>query len=312
MNDPRYKDDIENARTTLSPMVLRLKGLIQAWSIFHSTEELANAFEKSFEHIGWQSKMAFTKAVVSEYIKPWQSNNGKALKSLQKGGKIDFLEPVVSGSAVHSAMNELRQQSVAHTNEIFEAININLLGAEVVNELPSGGRQEGTLERVFIPIGPELSVQRGMWWLNSPDLLRDIVALVQSCKEATKVEIIQFGAAFRDECMEHMHVLHELGDQFTLGNLPPNGVDERGNPSIDFEFSTSPSGKITQNSPKPSKIGDTNISSSVLLYQPSPTIQSAVDVKGKGYHLRMTLNKSTGQMVFNISFPKYPFPAAPT
>lgn len=307
-HDPRYIADIDTAKQVLSPIVLRLKGLIQAWGIFHSADELTTAYEASFEKLSWQTKMAFSKAIVAEYIKPWQTYNGKALKSLQLGNKIDFLESAIKSSSTHSALNELRQQSVAHTNESFEAIHVNILGAEVRNELPTGGRQPNTLEKVFLPMAPELSVKRGIWWINNRETIERVKELARSCKKATKNQITTEVANLRDTCLEHMHVLHELHELFSLDQIPPTGNDENGNPLIEFAFAETPSGHLHLAEPKQSKIGDANIQSSIVLYQPDPTLQSETDVKGNGYHLQMKLDKESGKMVFNVSFPEYPFP----
>jgi len=307
-NDPRYINDIKTAKDALRPIVLRLKGLIQAWGIFHSTDELTTAFEGSYDNLSWQTKMAFSKAIVAEYIKPWQSHNGKALSSLQTKGKINFLDNVIKRSPIHNALNELRQQSVAHAHESFEALHINILGNEVLNSPHSGERQANTLEKVFVPMAPELSIERGLWWINNLKTLVEVKNLAQSCKKATKDEITNDVATLRDNCFEYMHVLHELSDLFSLEQIQPNGIDTNGNPNFDFKFSDKPSGNIKLRKLKSTRIGDANISSGIILYQPKPTLQSNIEIKGRGYHLRMSLDKKSNNMTFNMSFPVYPFP----
>jgi len=308
-NEPNITDDVEIARIILDPQILALKGLIQAWNIFNTAHVLAQDYETSFDKLSWQAKMAFTKAIVVEYIKPWQSNNGKALKELAPKGKIDFLQAVISGDTVHKSMNELRQQSVAHTNEAFESLGISFRGIRVVDEPKNRARDAGTHKSVFFPIVPEFRIARGMWWLNNKDKLREITSHIEACRNETANQMKAKAVAVRDECLHHMHVLEHLSDFVSLTPLSPSNTGPDENISYDVGAADEFTGSITMSTPIKTKIGDENIQALVAVYKPSPTLPAGTKVDGKGYILSVPDEFELGKFTWNISFPTYPHPA---
>jgi len=308
-NEPNITVDIESARKILGPQILTLKGLIQAWNIFNTAHVLAQDYEASFDTLSWQAKMAFTKAIVVEYIKPWQSNNGKALKALASNGKINFLQAVISGDTVHKSMNELRQQSVAHTNEAFESLGISFRGVKVLNEPQNRARDAGTHESVFFPIAPEFRIARGMWWLNNKDKLGEITSHIETCRNVTADQMKIHAVAVRNECLHHMHVLEHLPDLVSLSPLLPSSTGADENPSYDVDAADDFTGSITMSDPIKTKIGDENIQGLVAVYKPSPTIPAGTKIDGKGYVLSVPDEFELGKFTWNISFPLYPHPA---
>lgn len=305
MPEVNLQNDVNEARTEIEPHVLRLQGLLQMWHMFQSAVVVSQEFHSKFDDLSYQLKIACTRSFVVDYLKPWSGNYSPEINSLKVSASNNkwsypFLDSITQTDE-HEQLIELRNSTVAHLDREYEGGGLSVKGMRVVNA-PAGGKQEGTLDEVFLPAVAVISGIRGLWWLSSKEKLEELCVHIENAKKLVESEIHETSKHFREACINHMHVLNQLQDLFGLVELP----QFEGTVNV-TKHSEDPRPLSTSN-PKVLKIGDQNIQSLVTVYEPRPEYPANTELKGKGYRLRIGEASENGQLDFNISFPKYPYP----
>jgi len=306
MSEIDLKEDIEEAQSLLEPHATRLKGLVQLWNIFTSAKTIADEYYKEFDNLSYPLKVASTKGLVVDYFKPWSGNYSEELNSLRvfstsKKWSYPFLDRII-GTHIHQSLEEVRNRMVAHIDKDFEGLGVTVKGATVANKPAHGQKQEGTLENVFLPATIMLTSNRGMWWLSDKDKLGEICDHINETKKLVEEEIRVSTSIFRDLCMDHMHVLKNMSDIIGVEELP----FQEGNIDV-----TSP-GELPKpfysSMPISTMIGDENIQSLITVYAPRPAYPTNIDIKGKGYILKLGNVTDQSKLEMQVVFPKYPYP----
>ena len=307
---PDLTADIEDARIHLEPLALRLRGLFQLWTIFTTAESMANAYVRDQKNLQWEAHMAFTKAVIVEYAKPWSGRNGKALKStLDTSKNIPFLLPVTDASGTHNAMLELRNRMAAHIDEHFESIGVTFRGIAIANANPHRPQDPGTLDNVFLPVAPKMESIRGMWWIEDTAKWKEISDHISKCKIATQEQLAEEARDLRNECFDHMHVLNKMTDLILMEAISPTVNPPTAHQSYDIQSGQNLTPTINIGAPQKTKLGDQHIKAVVTIFEPSPSLPGDTEVKGRGYRLTLPEPDANGQAQWNVQFPKYPYPA---
>ncbi len=308
MSEVDLQNDIEIARKEIGPHALRLKGLLQMWHMFQSASVVAQEFHSKFDELSYQLKIACTRSFVVDYLKPWSGNFSPEINSLQahtskKKWSYPFLDRITEADE-HEQLIELRNSTVAHLDKEYEGGGLSLKGVRIENA-PTGGKQDGTLSEVFLPAISVMAGVRGLWWLSNKEKLGELCKHIETTKELVEVEIRVSAKAFRESCIEHMHVLSQLPDLFSTVEIPLVA----GHANVTSHGEDPKPLSITD--PAKLKIGDQNIQSLVTVYEPRPEYPTDMDIKGKGYRLKIGQANENGQLDFNVSFPKYPYPKEP-
>ena len=308
MPEINLQDDIDDARNEIEPHVLRLQGLLQMWHMFLSAVVVSQEFHSKFDDLSYQLKIACTRSFVVDYLKSWSGNYSPEINSLKVQASNNkwsypFLESIVQTDE-HEQLIELRNSTVAHLDREYEGGGLSLKGMRVQNT-PVGGKQEGTLDEVFLPAVAVIAGIRGLWWLSSKEKLAELCNHVEQSKRLVEIEIRETAMHFREACIDHMHVLSQLQDLFGVVDIPL--VAGTANVTRHAEDPK----PLSISNPIVLKIGDQNIQSLVTVYEPRPDYPTGIDIKGKGYWLKIGEASESGQLDFNISFPKYPYPKEP-
>jgi len=126
--------------------------------------------------------MAYAKAIVMEYWRPWSDNqNNPGLASVAKSRHLRSFTVM----PMHAVLGELRNCVVAHADEAFEGRGVTLLGAHVVND----GADSGTLPRTFVPVKLVTGSSRSLWWINDRQHISELANHVGQCVSASAVRI---------------------------------------------------------------------------------------------------------------------------
>jgi hypothetical protein len=282
---PDLTEDIVEAREILAPYCSRLLGLIQLWNIFTSAKQIADVYISNFDQLSYQAKLSFTKSIVIDYAKPWTGNRSTALNAIKSSRSYDFLHEV-EGSPIHEEILELRDRLIAHIDEGYEGLSITLAGGTIVNVNPHRPRDEGTLADVFIPTVVRLGSIRGMWWIESPDKLKDMLQQIELALTSTQNEIASCAKTFLEESLNF--------------------------PSAEFnitvqKYADNP-GSLNIDAPVTLEFGDGNIQSLVAVYESTPGFDQSTTVEGKGYRFIIGDELSDEKLQMNVVFPKYPYP----
>lgn len=306
--EQKIKSDTNAATQALAPYVKRLKGHFQLWNIFTSAQKMSEAYIRDFNNLSYEAKLAYTKAIIVDYAKPWSANNSKPLKSLfDDSNTINFLDSIVNTSHTHEALLQLRNKMVAHLDHGFEGLGVSIRGATIENAPPSG-KQEGTLDNVFVPVSVVIENARGIWWIDDLDAIKEINSHVLKCVKETQLSLSALATEFRDTCFEYIHVLHHLSDIFEIRELTETVSDTKNHKNFDFQKSNHLNDKFGFSQPKETIFGDNKLNMLVGRYEPDPTLPSNIDIKGRGYRLLLKDNDN-GTVTWNVIFPKYPYPA---
>tara|TARA_B110000116_G_scaffold259981_1_gene262626 strand:+ start:100 stop:1032 length:933 start_codon:yes stop_codon:yes gene_type:complete len=299
--------DIQEAKDILEPKGLELRGLLQLWNILTSSDTMCSAFIRDFDNLNYETKLAFTKSIIVDYGKPWSGNRSTAIKSIMVSKQFPFLNPTIAKSNIHNELGELRNKMVAHIDEGYESLGITLRGTTMANINPRRAQDPGTIDELFMPFSVRIESGRGMWWLNDKGKINEISVHIKECIEETGKEISKKATDFRNLCFEHAHVLKSIPDVVSIEEFAPiSGTAE--NPTFNYEssanlgirFSLTPATAIT--------LGDSNIQSTVGIYEPAPSMPANLVVEGKGYKLTIPEPDENGRVSYNASFPKYPYP----
>ena len=305
MTEPNLDSDASEAHQELEPLVVRLQGLLQMWHMFQSAKVVSREFHSKFDDLTYQLKIACTRSFVVDYLKPWSGNFSSEINSLKvytssKKWSYPFLDQIAQKDE-HQQLQELRNSSVAHLDQDYEGGGLSLKGIKVENN-PTGGKQEGTLDGVFLPAVPVIVGIRGLWWLSNKNKVEDLCIHIEEAIKLVEVEIRDNGGQFRDICVNHMHVLDRLGDLFGIVEIPL--VEGNANVTSHAEEPK----PLSSENPKALSIGEQNIQSLVTVYEPRKEFPTEVEFLGKGYRLTIGAMTEEGQLQYNVSFPKYPYP----
>jgi len=178
MTEPNLDSDASEAHQELEPLVVRLQGLLQMWHMFQSAKVVSREFHSKFDDLTYQLKIACTRSFVVDYLKPWSGNFSSEINSLKvytssKKWSYPFLDQIAQKDE-HQQLQELRNSSVAHLDQDYEGGGLSLKGIKVENN-PTGGKQEGTLDGVFLPAVPVIVGIRGLWWLSNKNKVEDLL-----------------------------------------------------------------------------------------------------------------------------------------
>jgi hypothetical protein len=309
VDEKKLAKDARKADVELRPFVKSLCGHFQLWNIFTSALKMTEAFARDFNTLSYEAKLAYSKAIIVDYAKPWSSNNSKPLKSLiDENGKITFLESVINNSHTHSALVELRDKLVAHIDHGFEGLGVSIRGATIGNNPQNRTQDPGTLDNVFVPVSIVIENARGIWWIDDPEGIREIEQHLQNCITETQHSLSKLATEFRDKCFEHAHVLNRLEELFQIRELEEKDSDIPYHKNYEFERSSTLNEKFHISNPKETKFGSSRINTLVGRYEPDPSLPSDLDLEGRGYRLIIKDN-SNGTVNWNVIFPKYPYPA---
>ena len=298
--------DIRDAREVLEPKVKELLGLLQMWHMFHSAKVVAKEFHQSYDRLSHPLKIACTRSLVVDYQKPWSGNYSKEINSLKvpatkKKWSYPFLDEIVR-TAEHEALVELRNHVIAHLGDSYEGGGITCKGIRVLNYSKNRPQDPGTLDEIFVPTIPVLSGIRGLLWLSDRTHIGKLYAHIEKAETLVGKEIRNRANSFRLTCMDHLHVIGHLSDLFSIVDTPIVG----GNVNVASQADDPK--PLTSTTPRELKIGEQNVQSLATVYEPQGEYPINVDIKGKGYRLKIDDMSENGKLNFNVSFPKYPFP----
>jgi len=296
--------DAKIAEKELRPFVKSLCGHFQLWNILSSAKIMSEAFARDFNSLSYESKLAYSKAIIVDYAKPWSGNNSKPLKSLiDDVGNIPFLEPIIINSDVHKELRELRDRLVAHIDHNFEGLGVSIRGSTLENN----PQAIGTIEGVFFPVSVVIESSGGIWWIDDLNSIENIDHHIQRCIFATQSSLSQTAMEFRNKCLEHAHVLNKLGNLFSLRELEKKDTDIANDINAHYDNSSISNDGFDISERRETKFGSNRIQSLLGRYEPAANLPSTLDLVGKGY--RVILKGQTGESPsFNIFFPKYPHP----
>ena len=300
------RDEIR-AREALEPRLKRVRGLLQMWTNFQSAKIVAEEFATNIDKMNMPLLLACTKAVIVDYYRPWSGNFNDDLESLRSGTKNNWHYPFmdsVTDTPQHLYLEELRNRLIAHAHGDYEALGVTVKGAGTQN-VP---QQPKTIPSVFLPIQLTLGNVRGIWWISNKDTVKEILAHIELAIAAVQEELHRTATEFRDTCIDHMHVLEKLQDIIQLDQLQFNLNQAGDKLSFDLKpYGESGNVPVTTNAPTQTQIGDQNLQSLVVVYEPDPRLPSELDKPGRGWRLEMSM-KEDGSADFNVIFPIYPYP----
>jgi hypothetical protein len=284
--------DIEKARRELSRPVGRLNGALQLWNIMTAAQRMAAAFVEDLDKLRYETRMAYSKGIVVEYWRPWSGNEENS--DLQSVAESKELRPVTR-SNLHEALHQLRNGVVAHADQSYEGRGIELTGMTLINDRPD--LHPRTLADVFVPVTVTISSRRSLWWLNDRQRLSQIVHHITRAQELSATLIRRLAVELRDQSLQHIHVLKELSDLFSLKGFE---VVAPGRAVADGPGSAPEAIRVTE--PTPLKIGDDNVQSLITIYKPSPQLPD-LELKGNGFTIKLTPGTEHGNLDARVSFP---------
>lgn len=308
MADPDLTGDIAEARDILEPYATKLKGLLQMWNMFESARIISAEFHQNFDDLADSLKLACTKGLVVGYTQPWSGNRNDFLEVLKdnpgaKPWRYPFMDAIVA-THLHEGLYEARNTMVAHMQQGYEGVGVELRGGlyENKNPDPTRQKQDGTIDDAFVPLRVVVASKRGIWFLNNKAQLANIIKHIENAREAVAVEFRSIAKNFRDECLDHIHVIAQLTDLFTVMIIPQSA----GNIHLpDHGVPTAPS---TVPNPTPAQIGDINLDSYSTHYETTPLPDAGSEVEGKGYRLKFGDFDANDNLQIQVTFPKYPYP----
>jgi hypothetical protein len=309
VDEKKLNRDARKAKAELAPFVKSLCGHFQLWNIFTSAQKMTEAFIRDFDSLSYEAKLAYSKAIIVDYAKPWSGNNSKPLNSLvDKTGTIDFLQSTKNSPHTHEALIQLRDKMVAHIDHGYEGLGVSLRGSTVFNKHQSRPQDPGTLNGVFVPMSVVIENTRGIWWIEDVKGIQEIDQHIVNCISDTQHSLSSIATAFRAKCFNHIHVLDRLNELFQLRQLEEQPSDSPYQKNFRFERSSTMNENFYFSEPKETKFGNSRISALVGRFEPDPTLPSKLDIEGRGYRLIIKDN-SDGKIEWNVVFPKYPYPA---
>ena len=279
---------VTKARKEIKPLVERIKGLIQLSVIFETADIMAKAFygirDGSSPCKGMEVHLAYTKAIVIDYCKPWTGNRSIALKNLDKS----FLSALTE-SPIHTCLMELRHKMVAHIDEAFETQGVTLIGATVKNNAPMPNR----LTDIYVPLASRVDVLGAPWWINDTSTILQIKTHIEKCKEITRLETSNSNYKLVDMSRKHAHVLKHMSDLISLSDLENNGQP--------ISYPDISEGTISANTPIELSIGRQNVSSLVARYDFVPPYPKESTVEN-GFRISYPSNSEAEPRSFSVSF----------
>jgi hypothetical protein len=283
--------DIAKAQQELERPARDVAGALQLWTCLTAAHRMAAAYVEDLDQLRYEAKMAYTKAVVIEYWKPWSDNrNNPGLQSAANSNELNHL----TQTHMHKVLRELRNCVIAHADEAYEGRGITLLGTPVVNDRPE--LHPRTLPATFVPVKLSVGSSRSLWWLKDGARLAEMRDHIQRCNEAATQRIHVAARYLLKVCLDHIHVLEHV-DLFTLEPLEVTSLRQVRVPD---SGQTRELPELSQ--PIALKVGDEHVQSLVTVYSPSAYIPQ-VEVRGDGFILKVFPGQDTTSLRFTVSFP---------
>ena len=274
-----------------------------------AAHKLASAFVRDFSTLTYESKIAYSRSIVVEYARPWSGNQSRYLNSLlNSDDEYPFLNSVIGDCGLHDSLIELRDKMAAHFDHGYDSYTVKLRGTDIENRPRHGERQPNTIERAFIPISVVVEGSRNLWWIDDLGAVQEIEAHIRNCLVAIRDSMAFVCEEFRDESLNHLHVLYGLDDCFLLRSIETESVDDSGHKSFRFDRAEEAGEQFALESPKELSFGDAKLNMLVARYESVVRIPDSLKVDGRGYILEL---KTSGddQAGWNVIFPAYPWPA---
>jgi len=212
MTDVDLTSDVEDARQAIKPIIDRLLGLLQMWHMFQTAKVVADEFRSNYDNLSYPLRIACTRSLATDYMKPWSGNQSPEINSLRvyqaaKQWTYPFLAPITS-KPEHDQLEELRHKIVAHLDRDYEGGGITLKGTRIENVPPNRPQDEGTLDSVFLPTLTVMAGRRGLWWLSDKGKIGELCEQIDEAKVLVEKEIRNTANEFRLACIDHMHVVY--------------------------------------------------------------------------------------------------------
>lgn len=277
--------DVERARSELQPMVYRLQGLAQLWLIFLIAHRMAKSFRDSRQsgRCGPEAHLAFTKAIVIDYGKPWTNNRSAAMRALD----LSFLDDLVAKD-VHEDLMELRHKMVAHIDEGFETQEVVVIGRSFSNNIPTPRR----LTEVFVAMGTRIEMLGAPWWLDNSDTIEQILEHIGCCRDETGAQIRALSQTLVETSRSYGHVLQKMTDILSIQETD-GGVSSG-------RFPDQHEGSIVAEQPVELRIGRQNVASMVTRYDSTPP--QLEKTQQNGFRITVEGQEESGNYTFQVSF----------
>ncbi len=275
----------EQARAELEPLIKRLKGLYQILMIFGEAHNIAKAYLETFDVLPYQLKIACSKSIITTYSKLWTHNRSEHLLNLDK----TYLDNL-TGEQIHGALIELRHKMTAHIDDSYEGYGVVVSGPLIENDR----KDEGTYDRLRIPIGVRLESSGVFWWIENVEKITEIRDHCEKCAEETVKEIKRVTTDFRDLLLKYIPVLDNLTDLFAIREMNTSGNNN-------FELKDISEGNLSTDNVVDLEIDRINLKSMATIREMNP--ESDLNYRGNGYVLEVK-GTDGNNMTFNLSFPK--------
>lgn len=282
--------DIAAARQELEHPKRHMEGAVQLWTCLTAAHRMAAAYVEDLDRLRIEAKWAYTRAIVIEYWKPWSTNQHNP--GLQSAANSKCLRHL-TGTPMHEALKELRNNVIAHAHEGYEGRGISLLGMPVVNDRPD--TRPRALRRTFVPHGLKIALSGSLRFLEDGAQIAEIRDHIQRCIDAATQRIRVATRHLLTVCLRHIHVLEHV-DQFTLQPLETTSPGEVRMPS-----GVQPIEVPTLTQPIALKLGDKHIQASVVVYEPSTYIRQG-EYRGDGFVLRVVPGLDSTRTNYTVSF----------
>ncbi len=235
--------------------------------------------------------MAYTKAIVIEYWKPWSDNRNNP--GLESAANCKHVKPLMQ-TAMHDALKELRNCVIAHADEAYEGRGIALIGTRVINDHPNLNPR--TLPGTFVPVKLSVGSSRSFWWLEDSARMTQIRDHIALCEEAATQRIHTTTHHLLKVCLGHIHVLEHLG-LFTFEELETTSPGQ-----VTVPDSNQPPEVPKLEAPAALKLGDEYVQSLVTVYAPSAFISQG-EFRGDGFILKVDPGPDSTSLRFSVAFP---------
>ena len=229
-----------------------------------------------------ESHLAFTKALVIDYGKPFTGNRSAPLRALDKS----FLDELQARD-IHLKMMELRHRMVAHIDDGFETQQVVVIGTTVPNDIPNSKR----LNNVFVGMGARVEMLGALWWLEDTATIECIRDHIEACAEATAAQIRESATTLVANVRLYGHVFRELDDLIQIQELADGDESKR--------FPEQHEGQITAPTPTELQIGRQNVASMVTRYDSTP--EQLEETRQNGFRILMN-DQGEGTHQWTVSF----------
>ena len=274
-----HKKEVKNARKELDPIIREIKGLNFMGMSLQNTKTMSDYYYDNLKILGFETCMAFTKAIIVDYGRLWKSTSNKYISSLDKS----FFP---SNSPVHDELLELRDKLVAHPDKGFETMEIRAGGTTVKNDR----YDPNTHQEVFVTLNARAEIIGSMWWIKDSHTMLRIRDHIRSFLDCVFKRLKEIAKLFVSTCQKYAHVIKELNDLFSIREFEDQGNGQRRQPDIS-------EGSLKASEPKPLKIGRTNLVATVSIWESMSHLPKG-KVRGPGFTIEISPDGK-----FNITFP---------